>query len=155
MSAPAGTTTPVENARGGRGSATQLARRPRRGVGAAPGSPSAERGSATITTCFAVLTLLALTAMLTHLGATITARHRVQSTADLAALAAAAALIEGPVAGCAAADALSTRAGTRLRECTVDQWDVTVVAEVQIPLGLFGVRFASAAARAGPVEKIE
>ncbi|MFC8531987.1 Rv3654c family TadE-like protein [Nocardia sp. NPDC057227] len=114
-----------------------------------------ERGSATVIACFALLALLAVTAMIAQLGAAVTARHRVQSAADLAALAAAGALLEGPVAGCAAADELAARAGTRLRECTVDQWDVTVVAELRIPLGLFGARFASAAARAGPTDKIE
>ncbi|MFC3964047.1 Rv3654c family TadE-like protein [Nocardia jiangsuensis] len=114
-----------------------------------------ERGSATVTACFALLALLAVTAMVAQLGAAVAARHRVQSAADLAALAAAGALLEGPVAGCAAAEELAGRVGTRLRECTADQWDVTVVAEVRIPLGLFGARIASAAARAGPVGKIE
>ncbi|MFC8044484.1 Rv3654c family TadE-like protein [Nocardia sp. NPDC057353] len=114
-----------------------------------------ERGSATVTACLAVLTLLAVTAMVAQLGAAVAARHRVQSAADLAALAGAAALLEGPVAGCAAAQELAARAGARLRACGVDQWDVTVVAEVRIPLGLFGTRFASAAARAGPMDKIE
>ncbi|MEV0357386.1 Rv3654c family TadE-like protein [Nocardia sp. NPDC050697] len=138
---------PVEHARRERATGTR--------AGRSGACAHGERGSATVTACFAVLALLAVTAMIIQLGATVTARHRVQSTADLAALAAAGALLDGPVAGCATADDLSTRAGTRLRECTVDQWDVTVVAELRIPLGLFGARFASAAARAGPMDEIE
>lgn len=118
-------------------------------------SGDSERGSATLTACFALLALLAVTAMVAQLGAAVTARHRAQSAADLAALAAAGTLVEGPVAACATATELATRTGTRLRECAVDQWDVTVVAEVRIPLGLFGARFASAPARAGPAAENE
>ncbi|MEU8897635.1 Rv3654c family TadE-like protein [Nocardia sp. NPDC048505] len=110
-----------------------------------------EAGGASVLACFALAGLIAATLMLGHLGTGVVARHRVQAAADLAALAGAGALGSGTDAGCAVAREIARDMQARVRACAVSQWDVTVTAEQNVPMGLFGVRVVSAVARAGPV----
>ena len=83
------------------------------------------------------------------IGAAVLARHRAQSAADLAALAAAARLAAGPSAACRAAATLTAASGATLRRCDVVDLDVVVAVSVQAG-GLIGGR-ATAVARAGPL----
>lgn len=82
------------------------------------------------------------------LGSAVIARHRAQSAADLAALAAAARMPSGPVTACGQAVALARAMAATVLGCTAEQLDVTVVVAVPVG-GLFG-RDALASARAGP-----
>ncbi len=109
-----------------------------------------ERGAATVTACLALTALLAATLMFVQIGRVVVARHRAQSAADLGALAAAGALAADSDAACAQARDIGQRMGVRVRSCTVEGWDVTVVAEVTTSLGLLGAPVVRASARAGP-----
>ncbi len=81
----------------------------------------------------------------------VSARQQAASAADLSALAAAAALLQGPEVACDRARALATEVGAVLSSCQVDGDRVDVVAQVRPsgPLGRFGT--ASVRAAAGPV----
>ncbi|MFC9838937.1 Rv3654c family TadE-like protein [Rhodococcus sp. NPDC127530] len=111
-----------------------------------------ERGSVTVTACCALAALVVVTAMLVHVGSAVSVRHRAQSAADLAALAAAVALDRGTEAGCAAAREVAGRMRTEVVSCEVDDWDVEVVVTAPVILSSLGVRDARAVARAGPAE---
>lgn len=96
--------------------------------------------------------VLALVAgLVVSLAAVAVARQRAASVADLAALAAAARVVDGPRAACARAERLALDSGATLLDCRL----VGSVAEVEAqvrpvgPLGRLGA--ASARARAGPV----
>ncbi|WP_309234685.1 Rv3654c family TadE-like protein [Nocardia sp. XZ_19_385] len=112
----------------------------------------ADSGGATVLACLALAGLIAATLLISQVGIGVVARHRVQAAADLAALAGAGALESGAAAGCAAAAEIARLVRARARTCAVSQWDVTVTAEQNVPMGLFGVRTVSAVARAGPVD---
>ncbi|MQY24462.1 Rv3654c family TadE-like protein [Nocardia aurantia] len=106
---------------------------------------------ATVAACLAVLALLAVTGLIGQVGVVAVVRHRVQSAADLSALAGAGALEDGITAGCARAGMVAGRAGFRLDECTVVDWDVIVTVGAEISLAALGSRRVLASARAGPV----
>ncbi|WP_227998103.1 Rv3654c family TadE-like protein [Nocardia australiensis] len=112
-----------------------------------------EEGAATVLACLALVGLIGVTLLLGQVGLVVVTRHRVQAVADLGALAAAGSLEQGPEAGCARADEVARRMRVRIRECEVAQWDVTVTAEGNVPIGLFSNRVVQAVARAGPVEE--
>jgi secretion/DNA translocation related TadE-like protein len=82
------------------------------------------------------------------LGAAMVARHRAQSAADLAALAAAARLPAGPVVACREAVAVAGAMRATVRACDVEGLDVVVT--VTTPTGVRLMGLAGAAARAGP-----
>ena len=82
------------------------------------------------------------------LGAVEVARHRAQSVADLAALAAAGWLTLGPDVACRQADQLAAAMRAAVRVCAVEQLDVVVTVAVRMG-GQISVE-ARAAARAGP-----
>ncbi len=82
------------------------------------------------------------------IGSAVVARHRAQSAADLAALAAAARIPAGPVAACAEARTLGTAMRAEVRRCDIEQLDVVVTVVVAVG-GRIGAE-ATAAARAGP-----
>jgi secretion/DNA translocation related TadE-like protein len=102
--------------------------------------------------------VLGLTAVLllfgtvaTAIAAVAVARHRAASAADLSALAAASAVLEGPEVACDRARALAAEAGALLTSCRVDGDRVDVVAQVR-PAGALGrLGAASVRAAAGPV----
>lgn len=96
--------------------------------------------------------LLAITVACVYLGSAAVARHRAQSAADLAALAAAGRLTEGRDAACSHAVALAQRMHATLVECSVIGLDVVVAVDVTATLGRLGSGTARAIARAGPVD---
>jgi secretion/DNA translocation related TadE-like protein len=114
-------------------------------VTVAGGGP--ERGSATVIGAVMVVALLALCALVVHLGAAVIARHRAAAAGDLAALAGASAAVSGLAAPCAAAAEIAVAGAGRLDSCEVSGWEVRVV--VTVAAGALGQR-ATARARAGP-----
>ncbi|MDF2824229.1 MAG: hypothetical protein K0R68_1637 [Mycobacterium sp.] len=98
-----------------------------------------------------IAVLMFTTTAVAHVGATVVARHRAQSAADLAALAAAGRLVAGHQVACATAAAVATSVHARPAGCTVAELDVTVTVTVDVHLGRWGTGQARAAARAGPV----
>ncbi|MCU1647570.1 MAG: flp pilus-assembly TadE/G-like family protein [Nocardia sp.] len=110
-----------------------------------------EAGGVTVVACVALLALLTLTVLVAQVGVAVVGRHRAQSAADLAALAAAAGLDRGTAAGCARAEEIARRMGVRIVGCTVAEWDVTITVEGRMTLGPLGVRSVRAMARAGPI----
>jgi len=107
-----------------------------------------EDGYATVAAAGAIAGVAALLVLVIYVGAATLARHRAQSAADLAALAAAAR--SDP---CDTARSLvgEQRPRAEVFECRIVGDDVVVGARVSVSLGVLGVRGASARARAGPV----
>jgi secretion/DNA translocation related TadE-like protein len=83
-------------------------------------------------------------------GTAVIARHRAQSGADLAALAAAGRLATGHDAACAWAVRVVGESGAQVTSCTVQGLDVVITVDVHAALGRWGLGAARAAARAGP-----
>lgn len=96
--------------------------------------------------------LLAVTVGGVYLGSAVIARHRAQAAADLAALAAAGALADGPRAACSDAAMAAEAMRTSVTQCSVAGLDVVVTVDVDVALGRLGVGTARAVARAGPVD---
>ncbi|MGW5152283.1 Rv3654c family TadE-like protein [Rhodococcus koreensis] len=113
---------------------------------------SDDRGAATVLACCALGALVVVTAMLVHVGSAVAVRHRAQSAADLAALAAAVGLDRGTDAACGAAREVAGRMRTEVVSCEVDDWDVEVAVTAPVLVSVPGVRDARAVARAGPAE---
>jgi secretion/DNA translocation related TadE-like protein len=112
-----------------------------------------DRGSVTVWAA-ALAGLIWLAAMAAVLyGAAVTGRHRTETAADLAALAAAIHLPDGEPTACSTAAAIAIRNGGELRGCRVAGDDVEVEVATRISLGRLGVRAAVARARAGPVDE--
>ncbi|WP_246585239.1 Rv3654c family TadE-like protein [[Mycobacterium] fortunisiensis] len=99
-----------------------------------------------------VAAVIVIAAAGAYLGAAVTARHRAQAAADLAALGAAGGLVSGPDAACAQAGRLAGLMRSELAVCRVDGLDVVVEVSVPVQLGRWGAGPARASARAGPVE---
>ena len=109
----------------------------------------AARDAGVMTTWAAIACAALLIAFvgLAHIGAAVVARHRAQSAADLAALAAATALRDG-FTPCDAGGELADRNGAVLAECReAGSGDVYIEVEVQVLSAS-----ATARARAGPWE---
>lgn len=98
-----------------------------------------------------VTVLLMVTGGGVVLGATVIARHRAQSVADLAALAGAARVAAGPDVACAAAQRLAGAMGVDEIACAVDGLDLVVTVAVAVPGWRIGP--ARSTARAGPVDQ--
>lgn len=118
--------------------------RPATGAGRAP----ADRGSAVLWTLWAVV-LVTVTCLLVLGWATaVVTRQRAENAADLAALAAARALVAGGVP-CSAGTRVAAATGARLVGCAVSGESVTVVVEIAVPSrALLGVDVPPARARA-------
>lgn len=84
----------------------------------------------------------------TWVAAAVVARHRAQSVADLAALAAAAGLPAGEAAACGQAVALAGVMNATVRQCLVTRLDVSVAVALTVPGP--ARHQAQAWARAGP-----
>jgi secretion/DNA translocation related TadE-like protein len=96
--------------------------------------------------------LLALAALvLAFQGGVLVAQRRVQSAADLAALAGASALQRGDD-GCAAAGMVARRNGAALRHCAVDAQELLVTVSRAGPRALGRAVEVRASARAGPAQ---
>ena len=112
-----------------------------------------DRGVATVYACIGVVVLLLVTGLGAHLGAAGLARQRAETAADLAALAGAAKVLQGPDVVCAAVVRLAVANGGDVESCSVVGTDVLVMVGVRVGTGPFGGS-ASAKARAGPVEEV-
>jgi secretion/DNA translocation related TadE-like protein len=82
------------------------------------------------------------------LGSAVVGRHRAQSAADLAALAAAARVPAGRAAACGEAQAVAAVMHASVRRCDIDQLDVVVTVAVFVGGQIGGQALATA--RAGP-----
>lgn len=94
--------------------------------------------------------LVAVTVGGVCVGSAVIARHRAQSAADLASLAAAGRLADGADAACAQATAVARAMNTAVTQCVIEHLDVVVTVETPVSLGRIAVGPARAAARAGP-----
>jgi secretion/DNA translocation related TadE-like protein len=105
---------------------------------------------ATVWTAGAISALLAVATLVVWLGAAAATRHRAASAADLAALAAAGAAVEGERAACGKARWVTDRMGVELSRCRLRGADA-LVEVVAVPPGvLAGFSPAEGRARAGP-----
>ncbi|MFJ9772564.1 Rv3654c family TadE-like protein [Kitasatospora sp. NPDC101157] len=114
-----------------------------------------DAGSATVwLLTLAMLGTVAFTATIA-VGAVVAARHRAESAADLAALAAADRLLLDPDGGCGRAAGIAGTQGAALASCTVDRSADAVEVVAEVPVGGLPLRLpvgpARARARAGPV----
>ncbi|MEU9042487.1 MULTISPECIES: Rv3654c family TadE-like protein [unclassified Kitasatospora] len=122
---------------------------------AVAGGRGPDTGSATVWLLALAMLGTAVFAATIAVGSVVAARHRAESAADLAALAAADRLLLDPDGGCARAAGIAAAQGAGLVSCVVDRSAdvVEVVAEVRV--GWLPVRLpvgpARARARAGPV----
>lgn len=111
----------------------------------------ADRGSASVW-LLGLSTLISLVMVVgVVLGTAVIARHRVETAADLAALAGAGTIAAGRSDGCRRAALIAVRNGARLVSCAISGDDVEVTVSRPVGLGRLGFRTASAQARAGPV----
>ncbi len=85
------------------------------------------------------------------LGSVVVARHRAQTAADLAALAAAARVPAGSHAACQQAQAIVSAMRAMMGACRITELDVTVTVSVRTGLRIGGR--AEATARAGPIAR--
>ncbi len=112
-----------------------------------------DRGVATVYACLGCVLLLAVTGLAVQLGAGVLARQRAETAADLAALAGAAKVLQGPDVACHSAVAVATANGAATQSCAVTGADVLVTVSVQLRAGpLTGS--ATGRARAGPVAAV-
>lgn len=113
-----------------------------------PSLAADERGVATVVAALMVAMIFTVTIGGALIGGAVVARHRAQSAADLAALAAARRVPAGSAIACAEARAVAGAMGAQLRACHIDELDVVVA--VAVPVGGRIGAEARAAARAGP-----
>jgi secretion/DNA translocation related TadE-like protein len=85
-------------------------------------------------------------------AAAVGTRHRAQSAADLAALAAASAARAGEDEACDEARWVADEMRVELRSCRLSGWDALVEVLAPPPVELLQFGSAAARARAGPVE---
>jgi secretion/DNA translocation related TadE-like protein len=109
-----------------------------------------DRGSATLLAVAMMALILAVVGAAMVVGAAVIARHRAQSAADLAALAAAGRLAQGQSTACEWAVSVADRMNARVTACAVESLDVVVTVDVDAALGRWGMGTARAVARAGP-----
>lgn len=113
-----------------------------------------EHGSTTVLAACVIAALLVVTVLVVYLGSAVLARHRAQSGADLAALAAASSHVLGGIDPCAVARTLAPEQDppVAVLSCSIEGIDVIVRTVVRVRMGVFGTSEAHAVARAGPVE---
>ncbi len=115
--------------------------------------PGDDRGLATVIAAGAIGVVGILLGALLVLGAVITTRHRAENAADLAALAGAAASVQGRGPGCARARDIAERNGSALVRCTWLGWDLQV--DVARSCGCLPLADTTTVrARAGPLVKV-
>ena len=112
-----------------------------------------DRGVATLFMCMGAALVLAVTALAIHLGAAVLARQRAETAADLAALAGAALVLQGPDAVCAGVVRVAGANGAVVDSCVVQGTDVLVSVAARVQAGPISGTVA-ARARAGPVLRI-
>ncbi len=112
-----------------------------------------DQGSATIWLAgFTALVVLAAMAAVLP-GSAVLARHHAAMAADLAALAGAVRVLDGPAVACATAGDIAARNGGSLARCAVSGEDVEVEVACPLILGGLGSWTARARARAGPADR--
>jgi secretion/DNA translocation related TadE-like protein len=110
-----------------------------------------DTGSATIWVLLAAALLSAVAGLVVVRGLVAVERQRAASVADLAALAAAAHVLDGQSAACARAGAVARASRAQLASCTVDADDSVLVRVLVPPAGpLAGFPPLRVSARAGP-----
>ncbi|GAA0510324.1 hypothetical protein GCM10011581_00170 [Saccharopolyspora subtropica] len=109
-----------------------------------------DRGAATALSAVVSLAVIALLWVGLQLGAVITARHRAEGAADLAALAAAAHAPYGEQIACDRANLVAQGMETHITQCRLDGWEARVTVRADLPEIALSGRNASARARAGP-----
>lgn len=110
-----------------------------------------ERGSGTVYAGAAIGVVVALGAGVVLVSKAHVARSRAEAAADLAALAAAQALVDASGDPCARAAGIARSNAATLTACAVEGETVVVRTEVPVSLGGLGIVKASGTARAGPV----
>ncbi|MER7751151.1 Rv3654c family TadE-like protein [Kitasatospora sp. NPDC097643] len=122
---------------------------------AATGGRGPDAGSATVWLLSLALLGTGTFAATISVGAVLGARHRAESAADLAALAAADRLLLDPDGGCGRAAGIAAAQGAALVSCAVDRPADAVEVVAEVAAGGLPVRLpvgpARARARAGPV----
>jgi secretion/DNA translocation related TadE-like protein len=114
---------------------------------------AADRGAASVWAAVGVLVVLTVATAVVWVVAATTTRHRAESAADLAALAAAVLAPDGERSACGRARWVAERMRVELRSCRLAGWDALVEVTAE-PSGLFATLGPAAArARAGPVER--
>jgi len=110
-----------------------------------------DRGAASIFVLAIGLVLVAAGIAGAAVGAARVGRHQARTAADLGALAGAARAVEGADVACGRAERFALANGARMVSCRVEGLEIVIAVQVTVtPLpGL--TRYASAAARAGPV----
>ncbi|MET9231477.1 Rv3654c family TadE-like protein [Lentzea sp. NPDC003310] len=106
-----------------------------------------DRGSAAVSGVAAMLSLIIVVVAGGQVGSAVVARHRVTGAADLAALAAAARLVDGEESACEQAKRVASENRCALTSCAVSGWEVVVGVSAITPFGPVNAR-----ARAGPAE---
>lgn len=112
--------------------------------------PGGEAGSGTVLVLGLVAVLAAVAGVLVTVGLLVVTRHRADSAADLAALAAAGRSLSGLEEACRAAAETAEAAGARLVTCRLDGDDAVVSVAVLPPGRLAELGPATGQARAGP-----
>lgn len=115
--------------------------------------PDDERGVATVYACLGVVMLLVAVGFAARFGAAVLARQRAEIGADLAALAGAGKVLQGPDLACATVIRVAVANGVQVQSCTVVGPDVLVTVQVYVGNGPFAVT-AAGRARAGPVQPV-
>jgi secretion/DNA translocation related TadE-like protein len=111
-----------------------------------------DRGSVTIwAVALAGLIWLGASAAALY-GSAVVGRHRVETAADLAALATAAHVIDGTKDACSAGARVAVVNGATMRGCLIVGDDVEVTVSRRVILGGIGAFTSVARARAGPVQ---
>ena len=110
----------------------------------APGRPwhrrrTPDAGVATVWAAAAVAVLTTVLAACLHLGAALLARHRAESAADLAALAAAREAVRGEAPACRRAAEIAAAMGGEVARCRLVGWNALVEVRVAVPFALPGL----------------
>ena len=113
----------------------------------------ADRGLATVYACLGIVVLLAITGLAAHLGAAALARQRAETGADLAALAGAAKVPQGPDVVCASVVRVAVANRVDVQSCSVVGTDVLVTVTARAGSGPFAGT-GTGRARAGPVDVV-
>lgn len=109
-----------------------------------------DRGVATVWAATAVAVLIGVLVAMLDLASAVAARHRTETAADLAALAAAGQAVYGTATACARADDAATGSGGRVVRCHLQGWDALVEVEASARLSMLGTVTVRSRARAGP-----
>jgi secretion/DNA translocation related TadE-like protein len=118
------------------------------------GQHQRDAGVATVWAAMAVAVLTSVLVAGLHLGAAILARHRAESAADLAALAAARQAVRGQTAACHEAATIASAGGATVTRCLLLGWNALVEVRVPVPMALPGLDAAFGQAMAGPVPSV-